>query len=305
VSSGKNAALFRLLLGVTAPLEPAPAAPGRPFAGPAAMAASRKTYVVEDHDRNGQVSPGDVIVYTVNLVNAGPEPARNVVVTDPIPANTDYLAGTIQRNGMPVADSGAYRESPPEIVVRVLSIDASGPGAQATIGFKVRIRSTLDALTTVRNEARVSADGLGELPLPAVETAVFPAAAQREKVVQTTPTAGARKLEVTENIQFDPAAATIRPESFAVLDQVASILGEQPALEIRIVGHTDDTGDELANVELSQRRAESVKDYLVSHGIAADRLETIGRGEYEPVASNQTEAGRAANRRVEFIVKSR
>jgi uncharacterized repeat protein (TIGR01451 family) len=301
LNSGKNAALLRFLVGVTAPLERPSAPRERAFAGPPQMAGSRKTYVVEDHDRNGQVSPGDVIVYTITLVNSGVEPARNVIVVDPIPADTEFVPGTIVANGLPVADFSGFTPAPPQVVVRLASVGGSGAGP-ATISFKARIRPNLDTPTTIRNDTRVSADGLGTFGLPPVETAVFPASGQREKVVQTPSTPGPRKLEVTENIQFEPAGSTLRPESYPVLDQVASLLQEDPRLRLRIVGHTDDVGDEAANLQLSEWRARAVKDYLVSRGIDPQRLETLGRGEYEPVASNLTEAGRAANRRVEFIV---
>ncbi|MGH7822132.1 MAG: OmpA family protein [Candidatus Binatia bacterium] len=307
LNDGKNAPLFRVLFGVTAPLAEAfaPAAPGEePFAGPAELRNSRKTYVVEDHDRNGQVSPGDVIVYTITLVNTGAQSVQNVVVSDPIPDNTDYVAGSTSVDRLPLSDSSAYATSPPSVVVPIASIGAGAGANQKTVSFKARIKPDLATAATIRNEARVDGDGIDEFALPAVDTAVFPAAAQREKVVQTTPPEGRRKLEVTENIQFEEAGSTLLPQSHAVLDQVASILREQPELRIRIIGHTDDVGDANANMKLSMDRAESVKRYLVDKGVSGSRLEATGRGEFEPIAPNETEDGRAANRRVEFIVIS-
>jgi uncharacterized repeat protein (TIGR01451 family) len=310
LDDGKNAATFRLVFGVTsarAIAPPAPAAarpaPAPGFAGPAQLANSRKTYVVEDWDRNGQVSPGDIIVYTITIVNTGSAPIEGVAVTDPVPANTDYVPNSLSVNGLPLADAAAYQPSHSQIVARVASIPA-GPGSnQALISFKTKIRAGVGTATTLRNEARIRADGIPEFVLPSVDTAVFPAGAQREKVVQTTRTTeGQQKLEVTESIQFRPNGAEILPASYPVLDQVASILREQPALRIKIVGHTDSEGDANANVTLSQKRADAVRRYLVDKGIAGSRLQSEGHGEIEPVASNATEAGRAANRRVEFVV---
>lgn len=296
LNEGKNAALFRAVFGVTTAVAAAQPAPPR-------MAGSRKSYVVEDHDRNGQVSPGDVIVYTITLVNGGAEPAREVVVSDPIPAYTDYVPNTLRVNGLPVADAAGYSVSPARVGVRIPAIGVGAGSSQATINFKVRIRGDVTTAVTVRNEATVSAATISEFPLPPVDTAVFPVAAQREQVVQT-PGVAKRKLEVTQNIQFEPDTPLVSPESYPVLDQVVSILKEQPGLAVSIVGHTDNQGDDQVNLELSQKRAEAVKSYLVGHGIDASRLAAVGRGEFEPVATNDTEAGRAANRRVEFLITS-
>lgn len=298
LNSGKNAPLFRFVVGLTSP-----AAMGVAIAAPPAdLATSRKTYVVEDHDRSGQVSPGDVIVYTITVTNTGSAPVSNVVVTDPIPVNTEYSAGSLKLNGQPLGDAEGYVSTPPRIEVRLSSL-GSDPGAnQATIVFKARIRSDLPMVLTVRNEAQVSAAGVEPYTLPAVETPVFPATAQRERAFETPPSSTPPKLEVTQAIQFEPNTATIRPESFPVLDEVASILKERAALEVMIVGHTDSSGNASANLRLSQERADAVKGYLVSKGIVISRLQAVGRGAREPVASNDTEAGRAANRRVEFLI---
>ena len=105
-------------------------------------------------------------------------------------------------------------------------------------------------------------------------------------------------------IQFDSNQATIKPESAQVLGQVGEVLKNQPALRLSIEGHTDNVGKPAYNLELSMRRAESVKDYLVKNfQVDAGRLETQGFGDTKPVAKNDTEAGRAQNRRVELVKK--
>jgi outer membrane protein OmpA-like peptidoglycan-associated protein len=114
------------------------------------------------------------------------------------------------------------------------------------------------------------------------------------------------RLEIKDKVYFDTGKAKIQKRSFKLLDQVAKVILEHPELEkVWIEGHTDEVGGEGLNVELSQRRAESVRDYLVKKGVAAQRLEAIGRGRTMPVASNTTEKGRAANRRVEFLTTPR
>lgn len=105
-----------------------------------------------------------------------------------------------------------------------------------------------------------------------------------------------------EGIYFDTGRDTLRAESEPSLLQVGLLLRQQPSLNLMVVGHTDSTGDPQANVQLSQRRAERVRDALVSrHGVAASRLTAQGVGAALPVTSNDTEAGRQQNRRVELV----
>jgi len=103
-------------------------------------------------------------------------------------------------------------------------------------------------------------------------------------------------------ITFEVNKAVIRPESFPVLDEAAKVLGQYKQLEILIEGHTSSEGVRSKNLDLSQRRAESVKNYLVKKGIDAKRLSTQGFGPDRPVADNSTEMGRQQNRRIEFKI---
>jgi outer membrane protein OmpA-like peptidoglycan-associated protein len=106
----------------------------------------------------------------------------------------------------------------------------------------------------------------------------------------------------TRGIQFDTGSAEIRPESTPALQDVARMLEDHPNLRVAIEGHTDATGSESANQNLSRRRAEAVKQYLTAEaGIAPSRLRAIGKGESNPVASNDTAEGRQSNRRVELV----
>ena len=107
---------------------------------------------------------------------------------------------------------------------------------------------------------------------------------------------------VTHGILFDVNSATIKPESYGTLKEMADVMKENADLKVKIVGHTDADGSDVANLELSKKRAASVKESLAKEfGIDESRMETDGKGESEPIDKNDTPAGKANNRRVEFI----
>jgi outer membrane protein OmpA-like peptidoglycan-associated protein len=101
-------------------------------------------------------------------------------------------------------------------------------------------------------------------------------------------------------ILFESDKAVIKPESEAVLIQAYNTLMENAEIEVEIGGHTDAIGSDAANDRLSQRRADSVRQWLVNKGVAPNRLRSVGYGESRPIATNETEEGRALNRRIEF-----
>jgi OmpA-OmpF porin, OOP family len=107
---------------------------------------------------------------------------------------------------------------------------------------------------------------------------------------------------VTYGIYFDVNKDVVKPESYGTLKEIAAILNEVPDVKVKIVGHTDSDGADAANLDLSKRRAASVKAELVkTFNVNGDRLITDGMGESQPVAPNDTPANKALNRRVEFI----
>jgi len=106
-----------------------------------------------------------------------------------------------------------------------------------------------------------------------------------------------------EGVNFDFDKATIRPDARPILDEAATALKASPSVRVRIEGHTDSIGSARYNEGLSLRRAKSVRDYLVSKGVSITRLSVIGKGESEPIASNETREGRARNRRVDFVTR--
>jgi len=116
------------------------------------------------------------------------------------------------------------------------------------------------------------------------------------------PTPVASKVVFNADTFFDFDKDSLKPEGRQLLDQVAAQARTLTLDTVIAVGHTDSTGPEAYNQRLSERRAESVKNYLVSQGIDANRIYTEGKGELEPIASNATREGRAQNRRVEIEI---
>jgi OmpA-OmpF porin, OOP family len=107
---------------------------------------------------------------------------------------------------------------------------------------------------------------------------------------------------VSYGIYFDSGKDVVKPESFGAIKEIAAVLKENPTVRVKIVGHTDSDGDDAKNLDLSKRRAASVKNYLVSQFQAnGSNIETDGNGESVPIESNNTTEGKAKNRRVEFL----
>lgn len=112
------------------------------------------------------------------------------------------------------------------------------------------------------------------------------------------------RIEILEQVFFEPGSTTIKEESYELLDQVATILKATPeVVRMRIEGHTDSRGDDDSNLLLSSDRADAVMDYLVSQGVGSARLKAVGMGERDPIDPRETEEAWELNRRVEFIVE--
>jgi outer membrane protein OmpA-like peptidoglycan-associated protein len=142
--------------------------------------------------------------------------------------------------------------------------------------------------------------------MPAAKQEPFPVM----EVKATRPPPGPARVVLTESniaimdkVQFETGKATLLPASNALLDEVAKMLKDNPQVEqISVEGHTDSTGSPDFNRKLSQQRAESVAKYLSGKGVKAARMEPKGFGPDRPVADNESEQGREANRRVEFNI---
>jgi len=111
-----------------------------------------------------------------------------------------------------------------------------------------------------------------------------------------------KRVIILHNLFFATNKTTILPESEPSLLDLYTLLAENPEIRIRITGHTDNVGSDRANQKLSEGRANSVRDDLIKRGISADRIEAEGKGESQPITTNDTEEGRAQNRRVEFVI---
>ena len=107
---------------------------------------------------------------------------------------------------------------------------------------------------------------------------------------------------IGQQVSFGSTNAKLTTKSTTSLDQVVKIMNENPGLNIRVEGHTDNAGDDDKNMTLSEDRANAVKDYLVSKGISADRITAEGFGETQPIADNGTATGRAKNKRIELRI---
>jgi outer membrane protein OmpA-like peptidoglycan-associated protein len=135
--------------------------------------------------------------------------------------------------------------------------------------------------------------------------------AQEEKIARIPGTTVERVDDRTllvhfeSDVLFGVDSATLDSDGRMTLEDVAGVLGEYRKTAVVVQGHTDSTGSEEHNQALSERRAKSVQNYLVTRGIDPDRIATLGFGESEPVASNDTESGRRQNRRVDIMLRAK
>jgi len=154
------------------------------------------------------------------------------------------------------------------------------------------------------------ASGCATAHLVEKEPIEISAAAPAEK---STPTKAPRRVEVkddridvSETIQFEFSSSRISADSHGVLDELASAILAHPEIrKLRVEGHTDNSGDAPHNLRLSKKRAAAVVKYLVGKGVEPGRVVAAGFGQTKPIAKNDTEDGRAQNRRVAFVIMDR
>ena len=120
--------------------------------------------------------------------------------------------------------------------------------------------------------------------------------------VSVTRTGDNITLNMPGNVTFDTDSAALRPQFFSVLNSVGKVLTEFDQTVVEVAGHTDSTGSDSYNMQLSQRRANTVGEYLYTQGIMDQRIMTVGMGEHHPIADNSTPEGRQLNRRVEITL---
>ncbi|MGV6801378.1 MAG: OmpA family protein [bacterium] len=110
-------------------------------------------------------------------------------------------------------------------------------------------------------------------------------------------------LIMPSNITFDSDQSAVKYNFYDTLNSVSKVLAKYDETNVLVTGHTDSTGSEQYNMDLSIKRAESVGNYLASHGVYAQRVQALGFGESQPIADNTTESGKAENRRVEITLR--
>jgi OmpA-OmpF porin, OOP family len=133
-------------------------------------------------------------------------------------------------------------------------------------------------------------------PAPAPAPPPTPPPAPKTEVTQ-------EQIKLKEQVEFETDSAVLKDSSKGLLDEVVQVMKDHPEIEhVRVAGHTDSQGSRAHNIKLSDERAAAVKQYLVDHGVAADRLASKGYGPDRPIADNKTDEGRAQNRRVEIHI---
>jgi len=143
-----------------------------------------------------------------------------------------------------------------------------------------------------------------ELARKEAQLAELAASDLRGRLQNIRATRGAQGMQMTlDDIAFAPGRAALRPEAKSSLGKLVAFVNKDPSKPIRIEGHTDSRGNANANQILSQRRADSVRDALIAAGVASSRMTSVGLGEDNAVADNETEEGRAKNRRVDVILE--
>lgn len=135
-------------------------------------------------------------------------------------------------------------------------------------------------------------------PVAVAPAKVAPPPAPKPVAVPPKP----KKIIVLQGAKFGFDSAELTAEGRTILDEQAAVLEEETDIKVEIAGHTDSTGPEAHNQGLSEERAKSVEEYLISKGISADRLKAVGYGQSRPIAPNDTRDGRIINRRVELKV---
>lgn len=158
--------------------------------------------------------------------------------------------------------------------------------------------------TNVSNVATNATGALANITLPGGTNLSVPEGSINYKLAQFLgdPNAQVPHNFVFDHLNFQSASTQLTPESVGTVNNLASVLKAYPNAQVQLNGYTDNTGNPDTNQALSLQRANAIKDSLVSSGISADRISTAGHGQDNPVASNDTEAGKAQNRRIELVV---
>jgi OOP family OmpA-OmpF porin len=238
---------------------------------------------------------------------------------DPV-AVTLTLTGYVPDNNIHAAIAAAAgRKFFSEKVVDNLKASVGAPS-----GFAGAVVPALGALSRLSTgtlvvsdrEVKLSGDALYETAAAQIRNGLpkeFPPGFQLNADISVKPAAAPVDATVCQQlfsellakgkIRFEPGRATIDPDSAGLLDRLVEIALRCPAANIEIAGHTDADGEDAFNQALSEKRAQAVTDYLVKAGLPADRFTATGYGSTQPIATNDTDEGKAQNRRIDFLVR--
>jgi OOP family OmpA-OmpF porin len=254
--------------------------------------------------------------------------SENAILAPPyvFQANKDPVAATVTLSGY-VPDNNihstivaaARRKFFNEQIVDNLKASVGSPpgftqGVIEALGGLSRLSTGV--LTVSDNDVKLTGDAFYDLAIEQIAAdlqANLPQGWRAKPEVSAKPPASSvdptvcqqlfAELLAKAKIRFESAKATIDRDSAGLLDRMIETAMRCPSAEIEVGGHTDAAGDADANMTLSQRRAQAVVDYMVRAGVPADRLRAVGYGPSEPLASNDTDEGKAQNRRIEFLVR--
>ena len=238
---------------------------------------------------------------------------------DPVAATVTLTGYVPDNNVHATIATGASRKFFNEKVVDNLKASVGAPGA-----FNTAVVAALGALSRLSTgtlvvsdrEVKLSGDALYEGAANDIRAGLgkdFPKNWQYKPEITVKPAAGPvdgtvcqqlfSELLAKGKIRFEPKRADIDPDSAGILDHLIETALRCPTTDIEVAGHTDSDGEDAFNQALSEKRAQAVIDYLVKAGLPANRFTAVGYGSTQPVAGNDTDDGKAQNRRIEFLVR--
>jgi OOP family OmpA-OmpF porin len=281
-------------------------------------------------DQIGKLKDGKITIsdFNVTLSGMARELGANDIKAPPyiFQAYKDPVAVTLTLSGYVPDDkvhaalvAAAGRKFFNEKVVDNLKASVGAPSgfaAAAVPALGALSRLSTGTLVVSDREVKLSGDALYDAAAAQIRAAPdkdFPQGFQYKADISVKPAAAPVDGTVCQqlfsellskgNIRFEPARAAIDPDSTGLLDRLIETALRCPAAIIEIAGHTDTDGDDAINQTLSEKRAQAVADYLVKAGLPSDRFTAVGYGSTQPVASNDTDEGKAQNRRIEFLVR--
>ena len=238
---------------------------------------------------------------------------------DPVAATLTLSGNVPDNNAQAAIAQAAERKFFGEKVVDNLKASVGAPS-----GFSAAVTAALGALSRLSTgtlavsdrEVKLSGDALFDGAATQIRSGLgkdFPQGFQFKPEISVKPAAAPVDPTVCQQlfsnllakgkIRFEQARATLDPDSTALLDRLIEIALRCPTAAIEVAGHTDGDGEDAFNQALSEKRAQAVVDYLVKAGLPASRFTAVGYGSTQPIAGNDTDEGKAQNRRIEFLVR--